>query len=62
MENLGLDGKLQSQVRWDLICKQSVKDERGRRKSFRITQEMINKEVQSKYLFYLYTKYFLLNK
>ena len=53
MENLGLDGKLQSKVRWDLICKQSIKDERGRRKSFRITQEMINKEVQSTY-FYLY--------
>ena len=53
MEKLGLDGKLQSEVRWDLICKQSIKDERGRRKSFRITQEMINKEVQSTY-FYLY--------
>ena len=59
MENLGLDGKLQSQVRWDLICKQSVKDERGRRKSFRMTQEMINKEVQSKYLFYLYKIFFI---
>ncbi len=53
MEKFGLDGKLQSEVRWDLICKQSIKDERGRRKSFRITQEMINKEVQSTY-FYLY--------
>ena len=48
MESLGLDGKLISEVRWDLICKQSIKDERGRRKSFRVTQEMINKEVQSK--------------
>ena len=52
MENLGLDGNLQSKVRWDLICKQSIKDERGRRKSFRITQEMINKEIQSKYFYY----------
>ena len=51
MESLGLDGKLQSQVRWDLICKQSIKDERGRRKSFRVTQDMINKEVQSKLIF-----------
>ena len=51
MENLGLDGNLQSQVRLDLICKQSIKDERGRRKSFRITQEMINKEIQSKYFY-----------
>ena len=52
MESFGLDGKLQTQVRWDLICKQSVKDERGRRKSFRVTQDMINKEVQSKYYSY----------
>ena len=51
MEKLGLDGKLQNEVRWDLICKQSIKDERGRRKSFRVTQEMINKEVHSKYSF-----------
>ena len=51
MESLGLDGKLESQVRWDLICKQSIKDERGRRKSFRVTQDMINKEVQSKLIF-----------
>jgi len=57
MENLGLDGKLQTQVRWDLICRQSVKDERGRRKSFRVTQDMINKEVQSKCI--LYNKYTL---
>ena len=48
MENLGLEGDLERKVRWDLICKQSVKDERGRRKSFRVTQDMINKEVQSK--------------
>ena len=47
MEIFGLDGKLQSEVRWDLICKQSIKDERGRRKSFRVTKDMINKEVQS---------------
>ena len=53
MENLGLDGKLQSKVRWDLICKQSIKDERGRRKSFRVTQEMINKEVQSNNIFFI---------
>ena len=51
MENLGLDGKFRCKVTWDLMCKQSIKDERGRRKAFRITQEMINKEVQSKYSF-----------
>ena len=51
MESLGLDGNLQMKVRWDLICKQSVKDERGRRKSFRVTQDMINKEIQSNYIF-----------
>ena len=51
MESLGLDGNLEFKVRWDLICKQSVKDERGRRKSFRVTQDMINKEVQSKKIF-----------
>ena len=58
MESLGLDGNLEMKVRWDLICKQSVKDERGRRKSFRVTQDMINKEVQSNYisLFYKYRK------
>ena len=54
MESLGLDGKLQSEVRWDLICKQSIKDERGRRKSFRVTQDMINKEVQSKNIYILF--------
>ena len=53
MESLSLNGELQSKVRWDLICKQSIKDERGRRKSFRVTQEMINKEVQSNYLILL---------
>ena len=52
MENLGLDGELQSKIRLDLICKQSIKDERGRRKSFRVTQEMINKEVQSKFFYF----------
>ena len=25
MESLGLDGNLELKVRWDLICKQSVK-------------------------------------
>ena len=48
MESFGLSGNLQNEVRLDLICKQSVKDERGRRKSFRVTQDMINKEIQSK--------------
>ena len=54
MENLGLDGNLEMKVRWVLICKQSVKDERGRRRSFRVTQEMINKEVQSNNIFLFY--------
>ena len=49
MKSLGLDGKLESKVRWELICKQACRDRRGRWKSFRVTQEMINNEIQSKY-------------
>ena len=48
MESFGLDGKLRNEVRWNLICQQSKKDERGRWKSFRVTQDMINKGVKER--------------
>ena len=48
MNNLSLNGDLKREIIIQKICEQSIKDERGRRKSFRVTQDMINKEVQSK--------------
>ena len=58
MNNLSLNGDLKREIIIQKICEQSIKDERGRRKSFRVTQDMINKEVQSNYisLFYKYRK------
>ena len=48
MEELSLNGKLTSDTRLELILKHSKKDAIGRRKSFRITQKMIDEAVQGK--------------
>jgi hypothetical protein len=56
MNNLSLNGDLKREIIIQKICEQSIKDERGRRKSFRITQAQINEAIESKinfiYLFY----------
>lgn len=48
MEELSLTGDLEKNVVLEKICAQSKKDETGRRKSFRVTQQEIRQEVQSK--------------
>jgi hypothetical protein len=48
MEKLSLNGNLKREIIIQKICEQSIKDERGRRKSFRITEEQINKALESK--------------
>lgn len=48
MEELSLTGELERNVVLEKICAQSKKDETGRRKSFRVTQQEIRQEVESK--------------
>ena len=48
MEKLSLNGNLKREIIIQKICEQSIKDERRRRKSFRITEEQINKALESK--------------
>jgi len=48
MDNLSLNGDLKREIIIQKICEQSIKDERGRRKSFRITQAQINDAIESK--------------
>lgn len=48
MEELSLTGDLERNVVLEKICAQSKKDETGRRKSFRVTQQEIRQEVESK--------------
>lgn len=46
MENLTLTGDLEKSIVLEKICAQSRKDETGRRRSFRITQQEIKKAVE----------------
>ena len=48
MEELSLTGDRERNVVLEKICAQSKKDETGRRKSFRVTQQEIRQEVESK--------------
>ena len=48
MEELSLTADLERNVVLEKICAQSKKDETGRRKSFRVTQQEIRQEVESK--------------
>ena len=48
MEELSLNGDLVREIVLKRICLQSRKDENGRRKSFRVTQADIQKDLQSK--------------
>jgi len=54
MNNLSLNGDLKREIIIQKICEQSIKDERGRRKSFRITQKQINDAIESKIKFIYY--------
>lgn len=56
MEEMSLDGNLVREIVMEKICMQSKKDETGRRKSFRVTQNDIQKELQSNTI--LYNNYF----
>ena len=59
MNNLSLNGDLKREIIIQKICEQSIKDERGRRKSFRITQAQINEAIESKinFIYLFYNKY-----
>lgn len=46
MEQLSLTGELEKNIVLEKICAQSRKDETGRRRSFRITQQEIKKAVE----------------
>ena len=48
MDKLSLTGDLEKSIVLEKICAQSRKDETGRRKSFRVTQQEIRQEVESK--------------
>ncbi len=48
MDSLSLYGNLEREIIISKICAQSIKDKTGRRKSFRVTRDEINKAVQSK--------------
>ena len=48
MEELSLTGDIKRNVVLEKICAQSKKDGTGRRKSFRVTQQEIRQEVESK--------------
>ena len=47
MEKLTLTGDLERKIVLDKIIAQSKKDEKGRRHSFRVTQQEITKELES---------------